>query len=152
MFMRDIGSYRVQSTLMYEKNQHFDEPQIYQDYMVKLNKIKADTVALLSDLSRQGKKVIGYGASTKGNTLLQFYGIGPGQIEAIAERQPQKYGLMTAGSWIPIISEQEARDRKPDYLFVLPWHFMNEFVERERAFLQSGGKFIIPLPDLQIVS
>ncbi len=151
MFMRDIGSYRVQSTLAYEKNQRFDEPQIYKDYMVHLNKIKADTVELLSDLSRQGKKVIGYGASTKGNTLLQFYGLGPGQVEAIAERQPQKYGLLTAGSWIPIISEQEARDRKPDYLLVLPWHFMNEFVERESAFLQGGGKFIIPLPELQIV-
>jgi len=152
MFMRDIGHYRVQSTLDYEKHQHFDEPDIYRNYMVHLNEIKAETIRLLQDLSKKGKKVIGYGASTKGNTLLQFYGIGPNLIEAIAERQPQKYGLLTAGSWIPIISEEEARSRKPDYLFVLPWHFMNEFLERESAFRQAGGKFIIPLPELQVIS
>ena len=97
------------------------------------------------------KTVIGYGASTKGNTTLQYYGLGPEHLAAIAERQPQKYGLLTAGSWIPIISEDEMRTRKPDYLFVLPWHFMNEFVDRERDFLKAGGKFIIPLPELQVI-
>lgn len=152
MFMKDIGHYRVQSTLAYEKSQHFDEPQVYKDYMKKLSVLKKDTHALLEDIAKQGKKVIGYGASTKGNTLLQFYDIGPTLIEAIAERQPQKFGLLTAGSWVPIISEDEMRRRKPDYLFVLPWHFMTEFLDRERAFLDGGGKFIVPLPELQIIS
>lgn len=152
MFMKDIGHYRVQSTLAYEKSQHFDEPQVYKDYMQKLNTIKKDTHDLLEQISKEGKKVIGYGASTKGNTLLQFYDIGPSLIEAIAERQPQKFGLLTAGSWIPIISEEEMRKRKPDYLFVLPWHFMTEFIDRERAFLAGGGKFIVPLPELQVIS
>jgi hypothetical protein len=152
MFLRDIGHYRVQSTLAYEKHQRFDEPQVYKDYMAKLNTLKADTLELLTRLKKQGRKVLGYGASTKGNTLLQFYGLGPDLIEAIAERQPQKYGLLTAGSWIPIISEEEMRKRKPDYLLVLPWHFMTEFIDRESAFLQGGGKFIIPLPEVQIVS
>ncbi|HMO51159.1 MAG TPA: methyltransferase domain-containing protein [Kiritimatiellia bacterium] len=151
MFMRDIGHYRVQSTLAYEKDQHFNEPQVYKDYMVHLNQLKSDTLSLLNDIAKQGKKVIGYGASTKGNTLLQFYGLGAGLIEAIAERQPQKYGLLTAGSWIPIISEEEMRKRKPDYLFVLPWHFMTEFMDREKAFLKAGGKFIVPLPALQVI-
>jgi len=72
-------------------------------------------------------------------------------IEGIAERQPHKYGLYTAGSWIPIISEDEMRSREPDYLFVLPWHFMTEFYEREAAFVGGGGQFIVPLPALQIV-
>jgi SAM-dependent methyltransferase len=152
MFMRDIGQYRVQSTLAYEKSQRFDEPQVYKDYMVKLTKLKKDTHDLFEQLAKEGKKVIGYGASTKGNTLLQFYDLGPQFIEAIAERQPQKYGLLTAGSWIPIISEDEMRKRKPDYLFVLPWHFMTEFLSRERAFLDAGGKFIVPLPELQVIS
>jgi hypothetical protein len=152
MFMRDIGRYRVQSTLAYEKQQRFDEPQVYKDYMKHLNQLKTDTLELLTSLKKQGKKVIGYGASTKGNTLLQFYGLGPDLIEAIAERQPQKYGLLTAGSWIQIISEEEMRKRKPDYLFVLPWHFMTEFLDREQAFLQGGGKFIVPLPALQVIS
>ncbi len=151
LFMRDIGQYRVQSTLAYEKGRHFDEPEVYKDYMVHLEQLKAETLALLHDIVRSGKSVIGYGASTKGNTLLQYYGLGPGLIEAIAERQPQKFGLLTAGSWIPIISEEEMRKRKPDYLFVLPWHFMTEFIERERDFLKAGGKFIVPLPALQII-
>lgn len=152
MFLRDIGHYRVQSTLAYEKNQHYDEPDVYQDYMGHLNRLKEETLELLSSLTRKGKRIIGYGASTKGNTLLQYYGITPKLIEAIAERQPQKFGLFTAGSWIPIISEDEMRKRKPDYLFVMPWHFMTEFIDRERTFLQNGGKFIVPLPALQIIS
>ena len=94
---------------------------------------------------------MGYGASTKGNTLLQFYGLGPDLIEAIAERQPSKYGLYTAGTWIPIISEDEMRKLMPDYLLVLPWHFINEFMDRERDFVRNGGRFIIPLPQLQVV-
>lgn len=151
LFMRDIGQYRVASTLAYEKAQRFDEPGVYTDYMTHLNALKTETLDLLQRLAADGKKVIGYGASTKGNTLLQFYGLGPEHIEAIAERQPQKYGLLTAGSWIPIISEAEMRERKPDYLFVLPWHFMTEFMDRERDFLQGGGQFIIPLPSLQVV-
>ncbi|MGI6086527.1 MAG: methyltransferase domain-containing protein [Kiritimatiellia bacterium] len=152
LFLRDIGRYRVQSTLTFEKKQQYDKPHVYQDYMGRLNKLKKETVDLLSSLVDKGKKVIGYGASTKGNTLLQYYGITPDLMEAIAERQPQKFGLFTAGTWIPIISEEEMRRRKPDYLFVMPWHFMTEFLDRERAFLQNGGKFIVPLPALQIIS
>lgn len=151
LFLRDIGQYRTASTLSYEKEQRFDQVEVYTDYMTQLNNLKAETLDLLQRFASEGKKVIGYGASTKGNTLLQFYGIGPDQISAIAERQPQKYGLLTAGSWIPIISEAEMRDQKPDYLFVLPWHFMTEFMDRERGFLQNGGKFIVPLPSLQVV-
>lgn len=151
LFMKDIGTYRVQSTLDFEAHQHFDNPDVYRDYMKRLAKLKTDTFALFQQIKREGKTVIGYGASTKGNTTLQYYGLGPELLSAIAERQPQKYGLLTAGSWIPIISEDEMRARKPDYLFVLPWHFMNEFVDRERAFTQAGGKFIIPLPELQII-
>ncbi len=152
LFMRDIGRYRVQSTMAYEKGQHFDEPQVYQNYMQHLNELKAETLNLLHKLKRQGKRVIGYGASTKGNTLLQFYGIGPDMMEAIAERQQQKFGLLTVGSWIPIICEAEMRSIKPDYLFVLPWHFMSEFIEREQSFINGGGQFIVPLPALQVVS
>jgi hypothetical protein len=151
MFLRDIGLYRVQATLAYEQQQRFDQPDIYRDYMDRINGLKANTLELLSGLRRDGKRVLGYGASTKGNTLLQFYGIGPELIEAIAERQPQKFGLYTAGSWIPIVSESEMRSREPDYLFALPWHFMTEFLEREVAFLSGGGQFIVPLPALQTV-
>ena len=149
--LRDIGAYRVQSTLAYERQQRFDEPDIYRDYMERITELKATTLEVLGRLKGEGKRVFGYGASTKGNTLLQFYGLDPATVESIAERQPQKYGLYTAGSWIPIISEEEMRSREPDYLFVLPWHFMTEFLDRESALLERGGQFIVPLPELQIV-
>jgi NDP-4-keto-2,6-dideoxyhexose 3-C-methyltransferase len=151
MFLREIGRYRTNATLAYEKSQHFDEPQIYQDYMTHLLALKAEMLDLFAGLRREGKRILGYGASTKGNTLLQFYELGPETIEAIAERQPQKYGLLTAGSWIPIISEAEMRQRNPDYLLVLPWHFMTEFLDRESRLIERGTRFITPLPALQVI-
>lgn len=152
LFLKDIGTFRVQSTLHYEENQSFDKVGIYRDYMERLDLLKRQTRELLEDLRSKGKKVLGYGASTKGNTLLQFYGLTTDHLDAIAERQPQKYGLFTAGSWIPIVSEEEMRQMRPDYLLVLPWHFIEEFVSRESDFVVRGGKFIVPLPELQVTS
>jgi len=106
---------------------------------------------LLNNLKLKNKKIYGYGASTKGNTLLQYYKIDSNLISAIAERQKQKVGLKTVGSWIPIISENEMRRIKPDYLLVLPWQFINEFINREIKFLKNGGKFIVPLPEVKII-
>jgi len=152
LFLKDIGDFRVQSTLHYEEMQAFGKPDIYRDYMDRLGQLKDETRELLEDLRAKGKRVMGYGASTKGNTLLQFYGLTTDHIEAIAERQSTKYGLYTAGSWIPIVSEYEMRKMRPDYLLVLPWHFIGEFVSRESEFINRGGKFIVPLPQLQITS
>ena len=93
----------------------------------------------------------GYGASTKGNTLLQFFGIGTDLIPVIADRNSEKFGRRTPGTAIPIISEQASRAQKPDYYFVLPWHFKDSFLAREQEFCDRGGKFIFPLPVLEIV-
>lgn len=106
---------------------------------------------LLGDLKHRGKRVYGYGASTKGNTLLQHYELTPDHILAIAERQARKVGKFTAGSAIPIVSEQEMREAAPDYLFVLPWHFFHEFLEREGTLVQRGTKLIVPLPELRVI-
>jgi len=94
---------------------------------------------------------MGYGASTKGNTLLQYFGLDSSLITAIAERNPQKWGLRTVGTNIPIISEEEMREAQPDYLLVLPWHFISEFKERESEYLNKGGKFIVPCPKFKII-
>jgi len=112
-------------------------------------RLKRDTVNLLWRLKAEGKLVLGYGASTKGNTLLQYYNIGPELLPAIAERAPEKVGRLTVGTHIPIISEDEMRQLRPDYLFVLPWHFIEAFRRREAAFLAGGGQFILPLPTLR---
>jgi len=99
-----------------------------------------------------GKRVYAYGASTKGNTLLQYTGLDFRFIAAAAERNPDKWGKLTVGTQIPIISEEQARADRPDYFLVLPWHFRAEFLEREREYLESGGSFIFPLPEFQVVS
>jgi hypothetical protein len=99
----------------------------------------------------KGKKIHGYAASTKGNTTLQYYGITPDLIDAIADRNPVKWGKYTVASGIPIISEEESRNKRPDYYFVLAWHFLPEFINREKVFLNAGGKFIVPMPEFRIV-
>ncbi len=99
----------------------------------------------------KGKKVYVYGASTKGNAILQYYGLDNSLITAAAERSPEKWGKYTIGSWIPIISEEEARKAQPDYFLVLPWAFFDEFYEREKVWRSRGGKFIVPLPEFRVV-
>ena len=113
--------------------------------------IKVETVSFIKSEKRKGKTIYGYGASTKGNTLLQWYGLNNNHIDAIAERNPDKYGLKTVGTNILITSEDDMRKAKPDYLLILPWHFIAEFKNREKDYLAAGGKFIVPLPKFKVV-
>jgi hypothetical protein len=106
---------------------------------------------LLIELKESGKSVYIYGASTKGNTILQFCDIDQNLIAKAADRNPDKWGRVTLGTNIPIVSEEQARAEKPDYFLVLPWHFLEVFKKREEAFLKRGGKFIVPLPEVQII-
>jgi hypothetical protein len=106
---------------------------------------------LLRSLAADGKKVFGYGASTKGNVVLQFCGITPAEVPLIAEVNVEKFGALTPGTNIPIVSEAEARAMKPDYFLVLPWHFKEGIVQREAEFLASGGRMIFPFPEIEIV-
>jgi len=99
----------------------------------------------------KNKKIFIYGASTKGNCLLQYSNIGPDQISYAVERNHRKYGKTTS-TGIPIISEESMRQNPPDYLLVLPWHFRDEIIEREDKFLQGGGQLIFPFPHFEIYS
>lgn len=112
---------------------------------------RADLTQLVRTLRSTGASVMGYGASTKGNVLLQFCGFGPTDIDAIAEINEHKFGRVTPGSAIPIVSEDELRLEQPDYLLVLPWHFRANIVEREEEYLKRGGRLIFPLPEIEIV-
>jgi hypothetical protein len=105
----------------------------------------------LVTLSREGARVLGYGASTKGNVILQYCGLTEREIPAIAEVNPDKFGAFTPGSLIPILSEQEAHALKPDYFLVLPWHFREGLIRRENAFLKRGGRMLFPLPSIDVV-
>ncbi len=113
---------------------------------------RKDILDFLRQARADGKLVHGYGASTKGNTTLQVCGIDSELLPAIADRNADKHGCRTPGANIPIISEEESRAAMPDYYFVLPWHFRSAFVQRERDFLNRGGKLVFPLPRLEIVS
>ena len=97
-------------------------------------------------------KVFIYGASTKGNTLLQYYGINHKLIKFAAERSPEKWGKYTVGSGVKIISESKARKLNPDYFFVMPYAFIKEFIKREKKWLKKGGKFILPYPNFKVIN
>ena len=106
----------------------------------------------LAEIRASGATVMGYGASTKGNVILQYCGLTPAQIPFIAEVNADKFGCFTPGTRIPIVSEADAHARKPDYFLVLPWHFRDNLIRREEAFLNGGGKMIFPLPKIEVVS
>ena len=127
-----------------------DTDKPYVAFQYRIEKVKNDLHDLLVDLKRQGKKVHVYGASTKGNTILQWCDINSMLVEYAAERNPDKYGAYTLGTNIPIISEAESRAMNPDYYLVLPWHFKAEFIQREKEALEKGTGFIFPIPKIDI--
>jgi hypothetical protein len=115
----------------------------------KLNKKR--TISFLNKKKYEGKTIFLYGASTKGNTLLQYYGINNKLIPYAAERSPEKWNKYTVGTGIKIISEKKARRMKPDFFLVTPWGFIDEFKKREIKWRKTGGKFIVPFPKMKIV-
>jgi hypothetical protein len=123
----------------------------YREFARRVVEHRSSLLNLLDKLKNDGKKIIGYGASTKGNVLLQYCGISTQYLDCIAEVNEQKFGAYTPGTLIPIVSETEAKAMKPDYLFVLPWHFRNNILGREKEFRATGGRFIFPLPFIEIV-
>ncbi len=142
---------RVQNMLKAENEQGLNDIQTYVTFASKIKYLKEKCYTFIKNEVKKGKKVYVYGASTKGNTLLPAFGIDNKLVVAAFERNPDKYGKMTPGTWIPIISEEEGRKAKPDYLLVLPWHFLDAFLKRERTYLESGGKFIVPLPEFKVI-
>jgi len=148
---RDVAKYRVNSILAYEKSLELDKVDIWINFYKRINELKMKTVSFITEQKAKGKTIWGYGASTKGNTLLQYFGLDNTMIDGIAERNRDKWGLYTVGTNIPIYSEDEMRKANPDFLLVLPWHFINEFVEREKEFVNKGGKFIVPCPKFEII-
>lgn len=149
---RDVCNFRINSLLEYEKTLNLDNEKTWVEFFDNITNLKDKTVSFIKEEKSKGKKIWGYGASTKGNTLLQYFGLDHTLIDGIAERSIYKFGLKTVSTNIPIYSEDEMRKESPDYLIVLPWHFINEFIERESEFLKNGGKFIVPCPKFQIIS
>lgn len=151
--LRDVCDFRVSSILAIESNQYnIRDPAIWEDFSERLTSLKNQTLEFLHGAKSSGKTVYGYGASTKGNTLLQVFGIDKGLIAAIAERSPYKYHKLTVCSDIPIVSEDVMRSACPDYLLILPWHFITEFAQREKPLMRQGTKLVVPCPRFEILS
>jgi 2-polyprenyl-3-methyl-5-hydroxy-6-metoxy-1,4-benzoquinol methylase len=145
-FFRNINQLRQE-----EFDLELDTDKPYKNFQDRINVHKDELLTLLKGFKKSGKKIHIYGASTKGNTILQWCGIDNKIIDYAAERNPDKYGAKTLGTDIPIISEAESRAMKPDYYLVLPWHFKKEFVERERSTMDAGTRMIFPLPSIEII-
>jgi hypothetical protein len=134
-----------------EYSEGYDTPQPLHKFAKKVELHRQQLRQLIYALKNEGKTIYGYGASTKGNVLLQYCGLTSDEITSIAEVNEDKFGLVTPGTNIPIISETEARKQCPDYFLVLPWHFREGILSREKEYMASGGKFIFPCPEIEIV-
>ena len=140
----------INPVLREEKKYKLENKKTFINFFKKINHIKFKTQKHLNSIVSKNKKIHGYGASTKGNVLLQYFNINKKYIKFIADRNPKKYNHYTPGTKIKIISEKKSRMLLPDYYFVLPWHFKKEILKREKKMINKGCKFIFPLPNYKI--
>lgn len=141
----------VEQALRKEEQEQIDNLDTFVDFRKRIELHRDALVKFIRSEIAVGKKILGYGASTKGNVLLQYCGIDAKLLPFIAEVNEDKFGRFTPGTRIPIISEIEAKAMTPDYLLVLPWHFKENIIQREKEYLTRGGKLIFPLPNLEII-
>ena len=141
----------VQRILNDEKKRGMETQTLYKKFKENIIKHRESLQVFLESIKLKDKLILGFGASTKGNVILQYCDLSPEYIPYIAEINEDKFGCFTPGTNIPIISEEDAKGMNPDYLMVFPWHYKNYFVEREKSFLSKGGALVIPLPELDII-
>jgi hypothetical protein len=137
--------------LSQEEEMGLFSPKPFREFEDRVFHHRRSLLNLVESIVESGKTIFGYGASTKGNVLLQFCGLNSNLIPFIADVNEQKFGKMTPGTFIPIISEKEAKAMKPDYFLVLPWHFKASILAREKEFTKNGGKFLFPFPEIEII-
>ena len=148
---REASDYIRRLQLM-EFEMQLDEDKPYREFQQRIERLRDEMDALMARIKDEGKTVHVYGASTKGNVLLQWYNIDHFKIEYASDRNPDKDGAKTLGTNIKIISEEKSRAMKPDYYLVLPWHFKREFLERESEIIRNGTSMIFPLPEISVVT
>src|SRR3989344_3401264 len=139
---------KMQST---EKRLKLNNKKIYLNFAERIEENKQKLITFIKNEAKKDKKIYLYGASTRGNTLLQYFKLDKKHIPYAVERNPEKYGKIIASVGIPIISEEQARKDNPEYMLVLPWFFKKEFLQREKKYLKKGGHFIFPLPRFEVI-
>jgi SAM-dependent methyltransferase len=141
----------VAEILETERDREIHRPETFRRFAKKTLQIKQDLGEMLSELRSQGKRVVGYGAPAKGNTLLSFLGIGPESLDYIVDRSPLKQGLYTPGAHIPVFAPERLLSDQPDYVLLLAWNFVDEISQQQAEYRSRGGKFIIPVPQVQVI-
>ncbi len=148
------GSYRLFARHLksgsVEHKEHCTKQDLL-DFRDRINRNRRATMEFVRSEVARGKKVYAYGASTKGNTILQYFGLDAKLLAGAADKDPRKWGKLTIGTWVPIVNEDEAR-KNADYFLVLPWAFWRSFHAREQPWLKNGGRFVLPLPEFQVVN
>ena len=145
-----VNKNKIDSYIKKEKRLKIDQIESLKDFFERINIIKERIKNFLISEKNKNKKIYVYGASTKGNVLLQYFRLDNKIISSAVERNPQKFGRLTPGTKIPIISEKMARKSPPDLFLVLPWHFKEEILKREKNLIKRGTRFLFPLPKFEI--
>lgn len=145
------GLKRVERLEKKETRLGLGDKETYFEFASRVDKVRKKTYHFIKKEVEKGKVVYAYGASTKGNTLLQYYSLDHHLIQGASEKNPDKFGKKTVGTLIPIVSDEEARRVNPDYFLVLPWHFLDNFIKQEKKYLATGGHFIVPLPEMAVI-
>ena len=141
---------KIKKLLKKENSLNLNKVETFKKFFNKIKKIKFDLITILKKLKTNNKIIHGYGASTKGNVLLQYFGIDKKYLDVISDRNPKKNGFYTPNFKIKIVKEEYSRNLKPDYYLVLPWHFKKEILIREKRIRRHGTKFIFPLPKVTV--
>jgi hypothetical protein len=146
------GQVNLAALAQAERDLRLEAAQTYRDYFRRIEDLAARVNAFMEQEAGAGGKVFGLGASTKGNVLLQLFGITKERMPYISERNPEKVGLRTLGTDFELISEERARELRPSSMVVLPWYFKSEIVAREQDYLRQGGKLLFPMPYAHVVT
>ena len=141
----------VKSLLAEEAAWGVDREEFYRGFGAKVERLRASLLELLGGLKAQGRRIAAYGASAKGSTLLNFFGIGADTLEFVVDRSTVKQGRYTPGTHLPILAPERVLELRPDYLLLLTWNFADEILAQQQAFRDQGGRFIIPIPECRVI-
>jgi len=142
---------RVQKFVIEEQAKGLCETQTYDEFTVRVKRLKSDLLKFLKSLRKEDKSVAAYGAAAKGNVLLNYYKLGTEEIDFIVDSISYKQGKFTPGTHIPIFPESQLLKKMPDYTLILAWNFAEEIIEKNKKYQDAGGRFIIPVPYLKVI-
>ncbi len=150
---KDISIHeRISVLLKKEKDEGLENLSTYTNFIKSVNEIKKQLQEFVNDVKNSGEKIVCYGAAAKGNTLLNYCKIGTNFIDYVVDQNPHKQGLFLPGTHIPIKNPDEIKKTKPDYLIIMPWNLKNEIMEEMKIIRTWGGKFVIPIPEVKIIT